>query len=171
MFGERTTISTLTTFRASNRCSEPSGKNAPSILDSFSQESTAQKPVFSGPVSQPEGTHSYTAAPAILSGASFAAGHSSMISQVFHQQTQSYLGALTQEQARLMQSNEAFLSHVYANIPNPTTRDTRNYGDWSAVKKLVVRDELMKLQIGGKTDLPLTNAQKAELTAKLKGLD
>ena len=173
MFGQRTTISTLTTFHDSRHCSKLSSQQSSSLLNTLHQSSTAQNPVFSEPISHPEtrSSHSYTVAPIILSGVSFAAGHSSTISQLFHQQTQSYLDVLTQEQAHLMQSNDAFLSRVYTNIPNPTTRDTRNYGDWSAVKKLVVRDELMKLQIGGKTDLPLTNAQKADLATKLKGLD
>lgn len=173
MFGRRATISTLTAFHDFCHCSESSRQQSSSILNTLHQSPTVKKPVFSEPISHPEirSSNSCTVAPTILPGVSFAAGHSSTISQVFHQQTQSYLDVLSQEQARLMQSNDAFLSRVYTNIPNPTTRDTRNYIDWNAVKRLVVRDELMKLQIGGKTDLPLTNAQKADLATKLKGLD
>lgn len=105
MFGRRATISTLTAFHDFCHCSESSRQQSSSILNTLHQSPTVKKPVFSEPISHPEirSSNSCTVAPTILPGVSFAAGHSSTISQVFHQQTQSYLDVLSQEQARLMQ--------------------------------------------------------------------
>lgn len=108
---------------------------------------------------------------AMVPGVAFATGRSITITNRFNAQLDSYLGTLTTEQARLTQSNNAFLQQTYSSNPNPTTTQLRNKGDWGAVKRLVVRDELMKLQIGGKTDLPLSDAQFAELSKRIEGLD
>lgn len=107
----------------------------------------------------------------IISGASFITARTNIVVNSFNVQTKTYINTLSSEQMRLSQSNDAFLSKVYSTNTNPSTRDVRNYGDWSAVKKLVVRDELMKIQIGGKTDLPLTDSQYSELAKKIDGLD
>lgn len=173
MFGQKTMISASTCFPSSYLQPKTANQTSYSLLGAIHQESTGRKGISAQSMNRPVNrlSGSWTAAPTILPGISFAAGHSSMISQIYDRQTQSYLGTLTEEQSRLTQSNDAFLSRVYENVPNPTTRDVRNYGDWNAVKKLVIRDELMKLQIGGKTDLPISDAQKANLMAKLKGLD
>lgn len=107
----------------------------------------------------------------VVPGVGFIAGRTNTITSAFNSQVRAYINTLTTEQTRLTQSNDAFLEKVYAENPNPTTRAVRNYSDWGEVKNLVVRDELMKIQIGGKTDLPISEAQYAELAEKLNGRD
>ena len=108
---------------------------------------------------------------AMVPGVAFATGRSITMTNIFNAQTNSYVSTLTTEQARLTQSNDAFLRQTYASNQNPTITQLRNKGDWGAVKRLVIRDELMKIQIGGKTDLPLSDAQFADLAKRIKGLD
>lgn len=172
MFGQRRMISTPTSFPASSHRTEFVGHKELSISDfpvekvnaSFSSINTSNH--FSNRPTNVRVTNA-----SIIPGVGFAVGRASMISQTYNQQTRAYLDVLRTEQQRLTQRNDAFLSRVYSINPEPTVHDTRNYSDWADAKKLVVRDELMKLQIGGKTDLPLTDGQKADLATKLKGLD
>lgn len=172
MFGQRRMISTPTLFPASSHRIEtisrgrPSIRNLPIEKNELPYSSASVTNCFVNHPTKVQVTNA-----SIISSAGFVAGRASMISHAYNQQASSYLDALTTEQMRLTQSNDAFLSRVHSTIPEPTVRDTRNYGDWNAAKKLVVRDELMKLQIGGKTDLPLTDVQKADLVTKIKGLD
>lgn len=108
---------------------------------------------------------------AVIPGAGFVAGRTNTITNAYNIQAQTYIDTLATEQARLIQSNDAFLTKTYSSNPTPKTSVLRNRGDWNPVKRLVVRDELMKIQIGGKTDLPITDAQYAELVQKLDGVD
>ena len=107
----------------------------------------------------------------IVPGVAFATGRTITLTNRFNAQANAYVDTLATEQTRLTQSNAAFLEKIYSSNPNPTTTELRNRGDWNSVKNLVVRDELMKIQIGGKTDLPLSDAQFAELSKKIEGLD
>lgn len=108
----------------------------------------------------------------IIPGVGFAAGKVTIYAYACNRQTNSYLSTLSTEQQRLKNITNAYLRDVYSTTPNPTAKQLRQpSSDWMQAKQLVVRDELMKLQIGGKTDLPLTDIQKAELGTKLKGLD
>ena len=108
---------------------------------------------------------------AMIPGLSFVTGRSITVTNKFNDQTKSYVDTLTSEQTKLTNSNNIYLDQRYSSNPNPTIKELRNLGDWGAVKNLVVRDELMKLQICGKTDLPLSDAQFTELSQKIKGLD
>lgn len=93
------------------------------------------------------------------------------VTNKFNIQTSNYINAIGTEQARLTRSNIVFLNKVYSSGKPLTATNLRNKNDWTAVKNLVVRDELMKLQMGGSTNLPMDDQQIAELTRKLKGLN
>lgn len=172
MFGQRKMISSPVSFPVSSHRTDVVSRTQTSIADLPIESHKTPMRYENVPnrfVNHPTKVQVTNAS--IIPGTGFAAGRATTISNIYNQQTSSYLDALTTEQMRLTQSNDAFLSRVYSTIPEPTVRDTRNYGDWAAAKKLLVRDELMKLQIGGKTDLPLTDVQKADLATKLKGMD
>lgn len=87
----------------------------------------------------------------------------------FNTQTSTYIAALSKEQRRLMDSNAAFLEKVRTSGKPLTATNLRNKSDWDPTKKLVIRDELMKIQMGGKTDLPINDAQCSELLNKIQG--
>lgn len=172
MFGQRKIISSPVLFPASSHRTETVEQKRQSLIDLSSKTSSnASHSAEPFPRFVNHSTEVQVTNAAIIPGAGFAAGRVSMISHAYNQQAQSYLDTLSAEQMCLTQSNNEFLSKVYSTTPTPTATQARNKGDWLAVKKLVVRDELMKLQVGGKTDLPLTDTQKTELASKLEGLD
>lgn len=83
----------------------------------------------------------------------------------YNTQVNNYVNTISSQQAIHLQQTNTYLSNV--NVSN----GVRNYGNWDSVKRLVIRDELMKIQIGGKTSLPISKTQYLDLSKKLNGLD
>jgi len=171
MFSQRRTISTPISFPTTSYPAQTSDETHSSIVDYASTQAKQQNTIRPPDIKSITTTQIKVVNASVVPGVGFIAGRTNTITNTFNSQARAYIDTLSTEQARITQSNDAFLNKVYASNPNPTTRDVRNYGDWGTVKKLVVRDELMKIQIGGKTDLPLTDAQYADLVQKLDGLD
>ena len=172
MFGQCRTISRPTIFPpvASRPTAKATTKSIASIAGEIKPRATSMPTGQELPKATVTTGFAFSSA-AMVPGIAFATGRSITLTNQIHAQTTLYVDTLTSEQSYLNQRNAAFLERVYATNPNPTTRDVRNYGDWGAVKRLTVRSELMKFQLGGKTDLPLTDSQLADLAKRIKGLD
>lgn len=93
------------------------------------------------------------------------------IANGFSAQTQKYIMAINQRQGEFNYQTNIFLQHKMETYDNPTATILRNKSNWMDVKQLVVRDELMKLQIGNSTELPLTSEQIEILKAQINGKD
>lgn len=171
MFSQRRTISSPVPFPTTSHKTSAYHSVSPSIADIAATKSDIKLGTHTAEINQFQPAQITVSNASVVPGVGFVAGRSNTITSAFNAQTRSYIDTLSTEQAKLTQSNDAFLAKVYSTNPNPTTREVRNYVDWGTVKKLVVRDELMKIQIGGKTDLPITDAQYADLVKKLDGLD
>lgn len=171
MFNQRRTISTPISFSTASCATPASSESYSSILDLASTQTKQRDTPHLHVFRSINPTQLKVVNASIVPGVGFIAGRTNTITNTFNLQARAYIDTLSTEQAKLAQSNNAFLDKVHSANPNPTTRDVRNYGDWGTAKKLVVRDELMKIQIGGKTDLPITDAQYADLVQKLDGLD
>ncbi len=89
----------------------------------------------------------------------------------FRSQTQRFVGTLQSEQARLNEHTQAYLAQKYASGEPLTATVLRNKSNWYAVKSLRVRAELMKMQMGGKVELPLAETQLSEIAEQIQGLD
>lgn len=172
MFGQCRTISRPTIFPpvASRPTAKATTKSIASIAGEIKPRATSMPTGQELPKATVTTGFTFSSA-AMVPGIAFATGRSITLTNQIHAQTTLYVDTLTSEQSYLNQRNAAFLERVYATNPNPTTRDVRNYGDWGAVKRLTVRSELMKFQLGGKTDLPLTDSQLADLAKRIKGID
>lgn len=181
MFGQRRTISTPELFPVSIHCTDPFKQEKVSVnISDLVVEAKEKKHCITDcrmKTSEME-TLFFTkksirneAFASIVPGVSFAVARATLLVNVYNQQTSYYLNTLTAEQLRLTQSNNQFVAEIYASSPNPTATQLRNTGDWRVVKELVVREELMKLQISGTTDLPLADIQKNSLMSMIKGVD
>ncbi len=89
----------------------------------------------------------------------------------YNAQTIKYVNAITEKQNILNQRNEKFLAMKCESGENLKATLLRNKADWMEVKRLVVRDELMKLQIGEMTDLPLTEGDVSIIREQIAGRD
>lgn len=89
----------------------------------------------------------------------------------FNAQTIKYVSAINEQQAILTQNNQDFLASKYASGEQLNATALRNKSAWTNVKRLVIRDELMKLQIGDVTDLPLTESDINILKSKIGNTD
>ena len=172
MFGQCRTISRPIIFPSvdSRPISKVGAKSITTIVKESKPGAASIHTVYDLPRTTTTPGSAYSSA-AMLPGVAFATGRSITLANQIQAQTNLYVDTLTLEQSHLNQRNAAFLERAYATNPNPTTREVRNYGDWGAVKRLTVRSELMKLQLGGRTDLPLNDSQLADLTKRIKGLD
>ena len=81
----------------------------------------------------------------------------------FNNQLSSYLTYNHQTQQALFAQTAAHMNKVYQTNPSPKATTLRDHTTWAKVKRFVTREELMKLQIGGKADLPLSEEQLTEL--------
>ena len=165
LFAPRKTAQTSNTVNRNTIAAHDKLKNQPSLYQSPISNITTQD--FFG---FQEGLISATKS-SIAPGIGFISAKTATITTTYNIQAQAYAQAISESQFRLYQSNYDFLARQYVNIQNPTTRQLRNYNDWAEVKSLVIRDELMKIQIGKKTDLPITDSQYAQLSKQLDGLD
>ena len=91
------------------------------------------------------------------------------ISSGFNSQLNNYLAFNQQTQQALLIRTQAHMTRIYQTNPSPSASLLRDHNTWSQVKRLVTREELMKLQIGGKADLPLTDQQLAEIRERIAG--
>lgn len=89
----------------------------------------------------------------------------------FNEQTIKYVNAINTKQSELLEKTAAFLQQQYKSGNPLTATLLRVKSNWTAVKQLVVRDELMKLQIGDVTDLPLTPAELEQIKSAIANKD
>ena len=89
----------------------------------------------------------------------------------YNTQLNSYLSYNQRAQQELWNHTREFMAHVRQTNPNPTATALRDKTIWPEVKRLVTRQELMKLKISGKTDLPLSEDQITELRTRISDMD
>lgn len=89
----------------------------------------------------------------------------------FNRQLNTYLAQSNTARQTLASKTTAYMNNVRSTTPNPTATMLRDKSSWSAVKGQVVREELMKLQISGKTDLPLTPDELDRIRAAIANKD
>lgn len=122
------------------------------------------------PVYQNEVTPVYTGGILAPSSANFS--HTAAITtDKFNKQLSSYIEMCRNQQEILLKKTSEFINNIKINNPNPSISQLRDLSTWKMVKKLVTREELMKLQISGKSDLPLTSDQLEEIAAAIDGKD
>lgn len=113
-----------------------------------------------------EKKYAYESAPQniiLISTSSAIAVDTGIITNGFNEQTTRYVKTVQSEQAILNQQTQVFLQKQAENGVERTATNLRNKSNWMNVKRLVVREELMKLQLGGKTELPLSKSDIVRL--------
>lgn len=89
----------------------------------------------------------------------------------FNAQLNDYINACNLNQELLLQRTNQYIDRVYATAQNPTATMLRDKNTWPLVKKLVVREELMKAQITGKIDIPVPGFDKQDILSFINGKD
>lgn len=90
----------------------------------------------------------------------------------FHEQLSCYLNFCRQGEGAAISRTAQYMQDVRKTSSMPTATMLRDKSTWSStVKKLVTREELMKLQISGETDLPLSSAELNAIKDSIKGRD
>lgn len=89
----------------------------------------------------------------------------------YHNQLNSYLDNSTEIRKILSRQASQHAEKAYSQHPTPSASLLRDKSSWTAVKNQVVREELMKLQISGKTDLPLTPAEVQKIQGMIQNKD
>lgn len=89
----------------------------------------------------------------------------------YNVQLQNYITSSNDIRRQLTQRANDHIRNVRQGNAKPTATLYRNKNSWGMVKRQVVREELMKLQISGKTDLPLTAKEVKILSQHLNGKD
>lgn len=89
----------------------------------------------------------------------------------FNTQCSRYIQYCQQRQQVLLDKTSQYLQKVREAVPEPTAAQLRDKGNWGAVKRLVIREEMMKLQISGKTDLPIIGREQQALLDVIKDKD
>ena len=110
----------------------------------------------------------YVAAPAL---AAHIVMPTATTTHIFNSQLDSYLQTCQSQQDILLQRTQQYMDKVYADAPTPSASLLRDKSTWPSVKRLVVREELMKAQITGKLDTSLPNIDEKEILAAIKDLD
>lgn len=90
---------------------------------------------------------------------------------IFNSQLDSYLQTCRTQQDILLQRTQQYMNGVYSRTSAPTASMLRDKATWLSVKKLTVREELMKAQITGKLDVSLPSIDEKEILAAIKNLD
>lgn len=93
------------------------------------------------------------------------------VTNSYNDQLCRYLNTCRQQQRILVDQTNDFMAKKLLEKPDATNAQLRNKGNWGNVKKLVTREELMKLQISKKCDYPLTNQEQKELYLRIKDMD
>lgn len=99
----------------------------------------------------------------LISTSSVLAVDTGTLTNGFNEQTTRYIKTIQSEQEVLNQQTQDFLQKQAENGVDRTATNLRNKSNWMNVKRLVVREELMKLQIGETTELPLSDADIVKL--------
>lgn len=89
----------------------------------------------------------------------------------FNAQLNDYINACNLNQELLLQRTNQYIDRISATVQNPTATMLRDKNTWMSVKKLVVREELMKAQITGKIDIPVPGFDKKDILGFIKGKD
>lgn len=92
-----------------------------------------------------------------------------VLTQRFVNQCNQYLRICQEQQQNLLNRTNRYIQNIYDTQTNPTATHLRDKGHWNAVQRLVDREELMKLQISQKTDLPMTPDERQALFKALQG--
>lgn len=95
------------------------------------------------------------------------AGHT----QAYNNQLNRYLQNSNEIRKVLTKQGVEHIQYANRQHPTPNASLLRDKSSWSAVKNQVVREELMKLQISVKTDLPLTRSEIRKIQAIIKNKD
>lgn len=87
----------------------------------------------------------------------------------YNTQLKQYLSFCSEQERILMDKTSQYMNHIRQENPNPSTSIIRDKSTFTNVKRLVTREELMKLQISDKTSLPLAKSELNELKAAISG--
>lgn len=102
---------------------------------------------------------------------SIVAEKTGLVSKGYNNQLCRYLEACKQQQRILVDQTNAYMKEQLEAKPDSTNAQLRDKDNWGNVKKLVTREELMKLQISKKCDFPITKQEQEELYSKIKDMD
>lgn len=89
----------------------------------------------------------------------------------YNNQLNKYLQNSNEIRKALAKQGAEHIQKAHGQHPTPNASLLRDKSSWTAVKNQVVREELMKLQISGKTDLPLTQAEIRKIQSIIKNKD
>lgn len=89
----------------------------------------------------------------------------------YNSQYNSYIKTIDTLQNPYIAETKQYMSDVINSGKAPTASNLRNKANWMNVKRLVAREELMKMQMGGKADIPLTSEELKNIQTKVKGVD
>ena len=103
-----------------------------------------------------------------ISHISYATGQ---VTTGYNTQLSSYLSYNQRTQQELLLRTRDYMARIRQTNSNPTATALRDKATWSEVKRLVTRQELMKLKLSGKTDLPLSEEQTLELKKRIANMD
>lgn len=91
-----------------------------------------------------------------------------MTTNKYNAQLERYLVFSDEQQGLLIQKTKSVMEKISENNTVITNGKLRDKINWPLVKKFVTRQELMKLQISGKCDLPLTKNEQEEILSMIK---
>lgn len=94
-----------------------------------------------------------------------------LLTRSYNEQLCRYLNTCKQQQQVLTDQTNTYMSDKLANNPTATNAKLRDKNTWKYVKRLVTREELMKLQISKKCDFPISESDKEQLYSRIKDLD
>lgn len=98
-------------------------------------------------------------------------GQTTSVTTQYQNQLQQYVQNSCDVRSILTRQGEMHMKQVGQIVTNPTASQLRDNASWRAVKYQVVREELMNLQISGKTDLPLSPSEIVKLSKAIEGKD
>lgn len=120
-------------------------------------------------------TH-YTLRDSMLYNTAVAAGTVHSLStfstcSAYNMQYNGYIKTINTLQNRYIAETKQYMSNVINSGKPLTASNLRNKGNWMNVKKLVVREELMKMQFGGKSDIPFTSDELKSVSKQIENMD
>lgn len=97
--------------------------------------------------------------------------HSSVITSGFNSQASRYIVFNNDMQASLSKRTSDYMSEILMKYPDAKASLLRDKATFVHLKKFVTREELMKLQIGRKVDLPISGEKSDRLYQMIKDKD
>jgi len=91
--------------------------------------------------------------------------------RAYNEQLNRYISNCNQEQKKIIQETLKAMKEKLSENPGIKNYKLRHTSNWSGVKKLVVREELMKLQISKKCDLPISPEEQKRIYNLIKNKD